>query len=243
MTTDRPATPLDRATTPVADVAPWYLNGTLSPEDRAWFESALADDAQAQEALAFDREIATELARRAQDVPADIGWDALLERVREDGAAESGATGTGTSAPAVPTPASIRQSGRRDDPVTAGGLRAWLSGLLSPGVVAAMASVLVAQTVAIGFLLNRPAEEAEYRSVASPRPVPVIRAIIVESTSERQLREALLAQGLTIAAGPDSLGQYLLVASDDADLPSAATRLREAGVFASFSLDSQVMDR
>ncbi len=235
-------TPVDRAVTAPVDAAPWYLNGTLSEADREWFEAAMRDDPQVGPALDFDRRLVDALAARADEVPADIGWDRLIRQVRAD------AKMTGMSESTTPV--------RLADAVGSGGSAAhkglfgqfgdWLAGCLSPGVGMAMAAVLVAQTMAIGFLVDRqfaPADTVDYRAVGSSRPVPVIRALIVETTPEKRLREALIKSGLSIVAGPDTLGQYLLAAEGDADLVSLAKGLRDDGVLDSFALDQQVMDR
>jgi len=45
------------------DGLPWYVNGTLSPEERAWMDGYLLDHPEAQEELAFDQQLQAELTR------------------------------------------------------------------------------------------------------------------------------------------------------------------------------------
>ena len=86
MSTSAPHSPLDRDSTTLAEATPWYLNETLSDEDRAWFEAELGKNDRLSNALAFDRQIAATLEQRADEVPADLGWDKLLRKVRADSA-------------------------------------------------------------------------------------------------------------------------------------------------------------
>ena len=84
MSKPTPRSPLNRDTTTLAEATPWYLNDTLSDADRAWFEAELARDERLANALKFDQQIAATLDQRANEVPADLGWDRLLRRVRAD---------------------------------------------------------------------------------------------------------------------------------------------------------------
>ena len=219
MSKPTPRSPLNRDTTTLAEATPWYLNDTLSDADRAWFEAELARDERLANALKFDQQIAATLDQRADEVPADIGWDRLLRRVRAD--------------EAQPRTASAPGLGEK--------LAGFFSGLLTPGVGAAMAAVLVAQTVAIGFLVDREPAPVEYRSVGGLRPTPVIRAIFNESITGKELRESLSAEGASIVSGPTQLGEYLLKLDADADRTAVATALKDSGVLVSFSLDTQVI--
>ena len=221
MSTSAPHSPLDRDSTTLAEATPWYLNETLSDEDRAWFEAELGKNDRLSNALAFDRQIAATLEQRADEVPADLGWDKLLRKVRAD------------SAPpvAVASPGIAQQIG------------GYLWSLLTPGVGVAMAAVLVAQTVAIGILVEREPtpDAAEYRSVGGLQPTPVIRAIINETTTEKQLRESLNASGASIVSGPSQMGEYLLKVEDGIDRTEVAETLQKNGVLVSFSLDTRVI--
>lgn len=214
--------PLDRDEAALSEQTPWYLNETLSDEDRRWFEARLADDDRLASALEFDRRIALTLEQRAAEVPADLGWDKLLRRVRAE------RTETTPAAPARPAGLWARFADR-------------LSGLFTPAVGTAMAAVLVAQTVAIGFLVEREPSGAEYRSVGGVHPTPVIRAIVEESVTEKQLRTALQSQGATIVAGPSQLGEYLLRVEAGADRETVGKALQGEGILVSFSLDTRVL--
>ncbi len=88
----RPTTPIERDPARLEEVLPWYLNGTLAEEDRAWVEQILADDGDGDDARrtahrgehAFDRHLAQAFQDRLAEIPADIGWSRLLQCVRTD---------------------------------------------------------------------------------------------------------------------------------------------------------------
>lgn len=216
--TTAPRSPLNRDTESLAEATPWYLNETLTDEDRAWFDQAIEQDKGLANAVEFDRQIAAALQQRAAEVPADIGWDKLLRRVRADEARVQPA----------------------EQPGLVARLGSVLSGLFSPAVGMGMAAILVAQAVAIGVLIDKP-DTVEYRSMGTLRPVPVIRAIIDENSTEKTIRETLSANGANIASGPSQLGEYLLTVDNESDIAEVAAALKQSGVLVSFSLDKQVI--
>lgn len=219
MSITTPRSPLDRDTATLAEATPWFLNETLTDEDNAWFDEAVKQDSGLGNALKFDRQIANALQARAAEVPADIGWAKLLLRVRADEAK-----------PAVVTSPGLGEK-----------IGQLFSGLFSPAVGVAMAAVLVAQTVAIGYLVDNEPATVEYRSSVTLRPTPVIRAMMTGTVTEKSLRQALSANGANIVAGPSQLGEYLITVDEHEDRAQVAQALKQAGVLMSFTLDTQVI--
>ncbi|MGH1360562.1 MAG: hypothetical protein ACRBC3_17520 [Burkholderiaceae bacterium] len=217
--TAAPRSPLNRDSDALAEATPWFLNETLTEEDRVWFDEAIGQDQGLANALSFDRQIAETLQERAAEVPADIGWDKLLKRVRADEA----------------RPQLVEQTGLGSK------ISGFFSGLFSPAVGMGMAAILVAQAVAIGVLVDDKPDTVEYRTVGTLQPTPVIRAIIDENTTEKTIRETLSANGANIAAGPSQLGEYLLTVDRDSDIAVVAAALKQSGVLVSFSLDTHVI--
>lgn len=231
-------TPLPRDAARLDEALPWYLNGTLEDDDRAWVEQALADlersdpaaHAELERSLACDRETADALERRLAEIPADIGWADLLRKARED---------------VAPEPAAAR---RRGGAAAGGGWRDRLARLMqplmSPQLGMAMAALVVAQAVVIGALVSREGEgpdTVEYRSGAGVTEIVAIRALLNETVTEKALREALRANEATIIDGPDPLGQYWITTGRDPEAVAAA--LRDAGVVASYVIDRRVQGR
>lgn len=79
-------TPIERDPARLREALPWYRNGTLSAGDRAWVEARLAEDPAAGEEAAFDQLVQSELNAQVEQIPAGIGWEALLSRARADAA-------------------------------------------------------------------------------------------------------------------------------------------------------------
>src|SRR5690606_17805491 len=168
--------------------------------------------------------------QKVAQVPADIGWSALLQKVRADAA---GATVAGP-ARAGAGESWLQRLGR------------WLSPGMSPRLGMAMAVLVAVQAVAIGVLVGErrtgDTDTVEYRSGAGAAPVPAIRALFNESITEKALREALATNGATIVDGPNPLGEYWIV-TGDRDPDAVARSLREAGVIATFVIDQRQAGR
>lgn len=217
-------TEIDRDADRLAELMPWYENGSLSADDHAWVESQLANDPAAARALAFDRQIGETLQAQANELPADLGWEKLLQRVRTDAAPATSATAQGA---------------------VSGGFFNWLASLLTPRVGMAMAALLAVQTIGIGLLVNDRAgidNTVEYRSVGGVAPHPVIRAVFADDLTNEQMRDSLLDQGLVIVDGPNQLGEYQLIAAE-ADLGALAEQLKAAGILSRYAIDQRVMYR
>ena len=217
-------TPIERDPERLQEILPWYLNDTLAEQDRLWVEQALSaadaagnDDVRRQ--LEWDRRLAAAFEQRLDEVPADIGWTRLMQQVRADAA-------SGESW--------LQRLSRLVTPV------------MSPRLGMALAAGMVAQTIGIGVLLSgREAgvpDTVEYRAGEGARPVVTIRALLNETITEKALREALTAAGVSIIDGPNGLGEYWMVAGS-ADPETVAASLREAGVISSYVIDHRAVGR
>jgi hypothetical protein len=229
----RHTTPLERDPARLREALPWYANGTLGADDRAWVEQALAadDDPALRDDLSSDRRLAEALEQKLAEVPADIGWATLLQKVRTDAAREA------TAAPAQGGGASESWMQR---------IARLLSAGLSPRLGMAMAVLVAVQAVALGILVGeRQAggpDTVEYRSGPGAGPVTAIRALFHESITEKTLREALAANGATIVDGPNPLGEYWIV-TGAGDPEAVARALRDAGVIANYVIDQRQAGR
>lgn len=96
-------TPIERDPARLREALPWYRNGTLSADDRVWVEARLAEDPAAGEEAAFDQLVQSELNAQVEQIPAGIGWEALLSRARADAASARATAPTMTSTTASTT--------------------------------------------------------------------------------------------------------------------------------------------
>jgi hypothetical protein len=230
----RHTTPIDRDPARLRDALPWYANGTLDEADRAWLEEALAaGGADLREEQEFDRQLAEAFDQKVAQVPADIGWSALLQKVRTDAAGRAAGDTAGLAR------AGVHESWLQR-------LARWLSPGISPRLGMAMAVLVAVQAVAIGILVGErrtgDTDTVEYRSGAGAAPVPAIRALFNESITEKDLRQALATNGATIVDGPNPLGEYWVV-TGDRDPDAVARSLRDAGVIATYVIDQRQAGR
>ncbi|MGE0313119.1 MAG: hypothetical protein AB7P21_16020 [Lautropia sp.] len=227
----RPVTKIDRDPAKLDEALGWYASGALDEEDARWVEAQLDADPTLRVDLEFDHAIGDAFQRKLDELPVDLGWTKLLQRVRTEAAAEhAGARGTESRKQAV-------ESG--ESPIAR--LVAWFSGILTPQLGAAMAVLLAVQTVTVVYLLgNQEPQTVEFRSAAGTQQVPVIRAMFDAGLTERSLREALGAQGASIIDGPNDLGEYVILAPGR-DAQAVGDALRQAGVVAGFVIDQRVV--
>ena len=193
------------------DLLPFYVNGTLVPDDRAWVDACLERTPDARAALAWHEALAQTLEERHARIPADVGAAALDARL-------AAARGAG--------------AGRR------GSFRNMLERLLPRSAVypafAGAAMLVLVQAVAIGVLLTRaePPEYAEARSIEDVQRAKRPAYLLVNfkpAATEREIRLALIRIGGRIVDGPGQLGDYTLAVAEDS-LETARRDLEASGI-------------
>lgn len=242
----KPTTPIERDPARLHEVLPWYVNGTLADEDRSWVEQQLAaknEQAATDLRVQFDldRSLAAALERKVAQVPADIGWSSLLQRVRTDAmpdaARKEAAAGTAQGTGPIGGGSGANWMQR---------LGSLLAPLMSPQLGMGLAVLVAVQAVTIGLLLGGreggDVDTVEYRTGGDVAPVAAIRALLSETITEKTLREALSTNGATIVDGPNPLGEYWIVVGQG-DPEAVAAALRDAGVIASHVIDQRQQRR
>jgi hypothetical protein len=212
----------------VRDLLPWYAMGALPPADREfiaqWLAHSGAQHPDILAELAWLRRTGTQLQAEAA-VPAGLaeqGLEALMQRVRADQA--------GRSLPAAVAPAA---------PSWVQQLRDALQSLLGTPVRLALASVVLAQAVAIGLLLQRqaaaPGELESLGGGAGATMAQEVRLTVAfaPGATEAGMRDVLLQAQARIVAGPSALGLYTLAvpaarAQASLDVLRAATGVVES---------------
>jgi len=172
------------------ELLPWYVNGTLGADDRAWMEAYLAENATARAELAWMQTLGEEVRRSAPQVPPTLGLAQTLTRIRAE------------------RPSAARRLAR------------WLqalvpwqgaSGGLRPAWGLAMAAVIVVQVAVIGRLLPAAGDESQQVRSGTTRPAPdgpVLKLSFNADAREADIRFALLAVRGTLVGGPGQLGSY-----------------------------------
>ncbi|MGI9169166.1 MAG: anti-sigma factor family protein [Caulobacteraceae bacterium] len=170
---------------------PWYLTGRLDAGEQAQVEAHLSDCAQCQADLAFERRLSTEVA--AMPVGMELGWARLRQRLDRAAPGRAGkASGDGRLA------AAWRETRRRwrDS-------RPWLGWALA-GQTALL--------LIVGALIVPGARGDRYHTLGAARAGPAGNAVVIfrPDTTERGLREALLASHARLVDGPTAADAYVI---------------------------------
>lgn len=166
-----------------SELLPWYVNGTIGAEDRAWLESHVAANPEAKAELDFYRSLQSRMQESAPAVPATIGLAKVLHLIQGD------------------------------RPTLAERARAFFfgEGGLRPALALAGLAVVAVQAGFI-FSLSREAEDdaAAIRALRA-QPVaegPLLKLNLAPDAKEADLRFLLLSVQGSLAGGPGQLGDY-----------------------------------
>ena len=205
---------------------PWYVNGTLVGDERAWMDSAVQNSPWAAEMLARERQLKRAAVEHfSSTTQADVGLARLMARVRSDAAKENAATPRSITAPA---------SGLGK------GMASWLGKLsqflAQPALAMATVAVVLVQSSVIGWLVTQPTPEAsEYRSFGAAE-MRTLRVTFVAGASEVGIRAALRAAGSRVVGGPNLVGEYW-IASSIKSLDEVKSVLQASGQVATIEVD------
>ena len=179
------------------ELLPWYLTGTLADRERALVDQQLAQSDALRAELDWLRKLQQDIHAAAPAADGDFGWSRFKQRIEAE---QSGVL--------VPI-----QKARRPR---------WYAPAL-----ALAASILVAQTVVIGVLLNQGTPDLRPMSGPTAAEGPLLQIQFQPSATEQQIRDVLTAAHAQIVAGPGALGIYT-IRIHDGDNAAAMQRLREA---------------
>jgi len=174
------------------ELVPFYVNGALRPEERAWVEAYLAREPGARAELAWHEALGQALEDRYARVPADVGLAALDARLGSE----------------------RRGAGR-------GSRQSWLERLLPGGALypafAGAAALVLVQAIAIGVLVTRSEapEYADARSISETPRRTYLQVNFKPEAAERDIRLALIRAGGRIVHGPGQLGDYYVAVAGD----------------------------
>jgi hypothetical protein len=211
-----------------ASLLPWFVNETLSAEDRGRVEAHLADCASCRAELAAERHIRT-LLRQPEAVQAvpQLGLRKLLARIDEERPLMAG-----QHAVADVTPVHTTHMAHSAPPPGLTGARRvrrpWRTAL-TPWLAAAV----VVEAIGLGVLGAQSAhqrnglESASYSTMTAIAPSvtdgPGFRVVFTPGMTLIELRDVLRAQRLVVVAGPSEAGVFTLRLAGGATDAGAST--------------------
>lgn len=176
----------------LVQLLPWYVNGTIRADDRAWVDACLAAHPQARQELAWFQTLGGEISEQVSQVPADIGLQRAMAQVRDD-------------AKQAKSPSLWQR------------LVNWLAQLTPRGsprfapAMAALATLIVLQAGMLTNLLLKPDETSAIRSGAQGwADGPLLRVNFKADAKESEIRLLLVEAQALIVAGPTTLGDYFV---------------------------------
>jgi hypothetical protein len=167
------------------ELLPFYVNGSLQGEDRAWIERHLAEHDDARRALEDCRVLQAQVARSLPQVPETIGLDRVMARIRAE------------------------QPGWFDRIAAALGL----GGGLKPAAAFAAMGLVVVQAGVIVSLVTGTRDDDDVGGLRAPRATavdegPLLKVNFAPDAKESEIRHLLVAVQGRLAGGPGQLGDY-----------------------------------
>jgi hypothetical protein len=179
----------------------WYVNGTLDEESKDWVERYLRDHPDARHELSWHHELRGVLDIRYMKIPGDVGLYRLLEQVNAE---EEKSRNTLFER-----------------------IRSLFAGMNTRPAFAVAVVVVVAQAIALGFLVQELRDQEQLisgysatRAAANHPNMPALQVTFKSLATEREIRLLLIQIQGRIIDGPRQLGDYTV------SVP--AERLKEA---------------
>ncbi|MFM8900730.1 MAG: hypothetical protein ACKOF9_12405 [Burkholderiales bacterium] len=196
---------------------PWFVNGTLGAEERAWLERLVATYPEAATALACEKNMSAASESLLPVIAQDLGLASLRSRVRADHLSQGKVT--------LPHQACDTSWWSR--------VQKWLT---TPQWATAMAALVVVQASTIAWLSSSSEEEVSTSRSVGVKEIHTLRVSFRAGTSEAEIRAALVSAGARIVGGPTQIGEYWL-ASDLTSLDEIRAALLKSNIVASMEVD------
>jgi anti-sigma factor RsiW len=165
-----------------SELLPWYVNGTLGDEDRAWVERHLAEHADARAELDWYRSLQVRMQESAPAVPATIGLAKTMHLIRGD------------------------------RPTIAERISAFFGDFgMRPALALAAVGVMAIQGGFIFNLMHEADDDAaQIRALQAKRvdEGPLLKLNFAPDAKEADIRHLLMTVQGSLAGGPGQLGDY-----------------------------------
>jgi len=197
------------------ELLPFYVNGSLDDNDRAWVDEYLREHPKSAAELQWYRTLLDTMQRDAPAVSAEVGLDKVMARIR------------GQRAPA-------RAAAKPTEPSFGERVRGWLAALapqplLRPALAGALA-VVVVQGIVIANLATQD-DASEIRTV-KPTVVetgPYLKVNFKADAREADIRMLLVEVNGSLAGGPGQLGDWY-VRIPEARIAAAADMVKASPI-------------
>ncbi len=197
------------------ELLPFYVNGTLPADERAWVEAWLREHPKAEAELRWYESLSAKLKEDVPAVSSEVGLERALHRIHTEGPAPQRAR-------RAATPSLLERA------------RDWLAGLvpqnaLRPALAGALA-VVVVQVAVIGGLVQRD-DTSEIRTVkaAVTDHGPYLKVNFKADAREADIRLLLVEVRGSLAGGPGQLGDYYLRVPET-QLDDSARKLKQSSI-------------
>ena len=197
------------------ELLPFYVNGTLNAEDRAWVDDYLREHPGAAAELRWYQSLRTRLQEDAPAVSSEVGLDRAIQRIRTEG-----------PTPVLPRRAAAPGWWERARDFVASVVP---QPVLRPALAAALA-VVALQAVVIVQMAGED-ESSQLRSVpgSAVEQGPYLKLNFKPDAREADIRLLLVEVQGTLAAGPGQLGDYY-VRVPPARLEAAQQAMRASSI-------------
>lgn len=165
-----------------SELMPWYVNGSISAEDRAWVDSYIASNPEAKSELAFYQSLQKRMRDNAPAVPATIGLDKAMRLIRGD------------------------------QPSFAEKLQSFFGGFgMRPAVAFAAVALFTIQAGVIYTMMQQAHDDTDQIRALKAKVVTegeMLKLNLTPDAKEADIRFLLLSVQGDLAAGPSQLGDY-----------------------------------
>jgi hypothetical protein len=192
---------------------PWYVNGTLSGEERRQVEAYLERSSHARDEVELLRALRQQVKDEAvENSPGELGLQRLKREIKQ-----------------------AEQAPQSGDRMT--GRTITVASFWRPLAVAACLAVVVQAGVMVGLGDFGGGDTVDIASGPTGLPPAVMQVTFAPDATEEQIRELLQSAGAAIADGPTALGIYQLrlVDAESTSLDEALTTLRANGDVVTFA--------
>jgi hypothetical protein len=181
------------------ELLPWYVNGTLEAEDRAWVEQYMKDHPEVRAELEWFGSLQRRMHENAPMVPATIGLARTMHLIRGD------------------------------RPTIAERISAFFGGFaLRPAyALAGVAALAIQGGVILNLLGDAKDDASEIRTLRASQvtEAPMLKVNFAPDAKEADIRHLLMSVQGSVAGGPGQLGDYYIRVPGD-QLDAAASRLK-----------------